>query len=302
MLTGLHILLTYTCPFECDHCFLFCGPRASGTFTLDQIRRVLRQAEDLGTIEWIYFEGGEPFLYHPLLVEGIRRARLCGFKVGVVTNAYFAHSEEDATLWLRPLAELGVSDLSVSDDDFHSSTPGASSASVARSAAEKLGIPCASICIEEPTVRPAASGDQAGRPVVGGGALFKGRAVETLTAGLPRVGWERLDSCPHEELARPSRVHLDCFGHVHLCQGVSMGNFWQTPLPDLVANYDPHAHPICGPLLRGGPAELARTYGVSHEETYVDECHLCFVTRRALLARFPDLLAPAQVYGVETTS
>lgn len=34
MLTGIHILLTYTCTRECDHCFLHCGPKQEGTFTL----------------------------------------------------------------------------------------------------------------------------------------------------------------------------------------------------------------------------------------------------------------------------
>ena len=44
MLTGIHVLLTYTCNFECDHCFLYCSPRAEGTFTLEQIREVIEEA------------------------------------------------------------------------------------------------------------------------------------------------------------------------------------------------------------------------------------------------------------------
>ena len=75
MLTGIHFLLTYTCTFECDHCFLYCSPRAGGTFTAAQIRDVLDQARKLGTVESIYYEGGEPFLYYPVLVEGLRLAR-----------------------------------------------------------------------------------------------------------------------------------------------------------------------------------------------------------------------------------
>jgi len=26
MIKEVHFLLTYTCNFECDHCFLYCGP------------------------------------------------------------------------------------------------------------------------------------------------------------------------------------------------------------------------------------------------------------------------------------
>jgi MoaA/NifB/PqqE/SkfB family radical SAM enzyme len=37
MLTALHVLLTYRCTMACEHCFLYCGPAARGTFTLAQI-------------------------------------------------------------------------------------------------------------------------------------------------------------------------------------------------------------------------------------------------------------------------
>jgi MoaA/NifB/PqqE/SkfB family radical SAM enzyme len=29
-MNGIHFLLTYTCNFECDHCFLYCGPKSQG--------------------------------------------------------------------------------------------------------------------------------------------------------------------------------------------------------------------------------------------------------------------------------
>ena len=86
MLNQIHLLLTYRCDFECDHCFLYCSPRAKGTFTREQIAEVLEQAEALGTIEWIYFEGGEPFLVYPLMIEGIRMASAKGFKTGIVSQ------------------------------------------------------------------------------------------------------------------------------------------------------------------------------------------------------------------------
>jgi hypothetical protein len=44
MLTGLRFLLTYTCHSECDHCFIYSNPRASGTLTSDQIREPLDEA------------------------------------------------------------------------------------------------------------------------------------------------------------------------------------------------------------------------------------------------------------------
>lgn len=126
---------------------------------MDQIRKVLNEATKIGTINWIYFEGGEPFLFYPIMIEGIKIARSMGFKVGVVTNAYYATSE--------------------------------------------------------------------------------------------------------------------------------------------VRSYNADSHPICGPLVRGGPALLAKEYNVEHEDKCVDACHFCYLICLALIDRFPQYLAPKQVYGSE---
>ena len=78
-----------------------------------------------------------------------------------------------------------------------------------------------------------------------------------------------------------------------------MGNMWETPLSDLVKNHKADSHPICGPLVKGGPALLAKKYQVKHDDKYVDACHFCYIVRLALLDRFPQYLAPRQVYGIE---
>ena len=35
------------------------------------------------------------------------------------------------------------------------------------------------------------------------------------------------------------------------------------------------------------------------EGEFVDECHYCFLVRRSLIDRFPEHLAPRQVYGLD---
>ncbi len=47
-LSGIHILLTYQCTFECDHCFVWGSPWQSGTLTLEQIKIILEQAKAAG--------------------------------------------------------------------------------------------------------------------------------------------------------------------------------------------------------------------------------------------------------------
>ncbi|MFC2038165.1 radical SAM protein [Chloroflexota bacterium] len=299
MLTGAHFLLTYTCNYECEHCFVFSSPQAQGTFSIGQLQTALEELTKVGSITRVYFEGGEAFLYYPLMVEGISLAREKGFEAGIVTNAYWATTESDAELWLKPLWELGIADLSLSEDTFHSGDVDKSPARNAYAAATKMGIPVGTISIERPrTVITEGIDHDAGEPIVGGSTMFRGRAVETLLEGLPTKPWQDFTECAHEDLSNPKRVHLDSYGNVHLCQGISIGNMWQTPLSELIRGYDCDLHPIAGPIMRGGPAMLAEVYGIGQDKYYVDACHLCFNMRLDLLDRFQQYLAPRQVYGV----
>jgi Radical SAM superfamily len=295
-LSGLHLLLTYQCTYECDHCFVWGSPKQSGTMTLETIRQVLQQAKGLGTVEWIYFEGGEPFLYYATLLKGVRDAAQLGFKVGIVTNGYWAIAEEDALESLRPFAGL-IQDFTVSSDLYHDSEKESRQVRNALAAAKKLNLPVGTISVAQPeeTKAPGAEGQL---PLGESSVMYRGKAVEKLASKAVQRPWEGFNECPHEDLREPGRVHLDPFGEVHLCQGISLGNFLAKPLREICEAYDPEQHSITGPLLKGGPAGLVRQYDLSHQEDYADACHLCYEARLALRERFPETLRPDQMYGM----
>jgi hypothetical protein len=278
-LNSLHFLLTYECTEACEHCFVFGSPDARHAFDLENVCRLLDEGDRLGTVDSIYFEGGEPFLQYDLLLASVQEVRRRGWSAGVVTNAAWADTPGSAAEKLKPLAALGLSDLTVSDDPLHGNTGPAANA---RAAARELGIPTGTIHVDAGTT---------------GSVMYRGRAAEKLAGQVPGQHWSTFTRCPHEQLDNPERVHLDALGWVHLCQGLVMGNALATPLSDLVRTYDPAAHPVVGPLLAGGPAELARVFGVPEQETYADACHLCFALRSRLRSRYPDLLAPDQMYA-----
>lgn len=294
-LSGLHLLLTYECNFECDHCFTWGAPSQTGTMTAESVEHVLAEAEATGTIKWIYFEGGEAFLYYHVLCSGVRKARERGFNVGIVTNAYWATTDTDARRWLKPLAGL-IDDLSISSDVYHGGDEGSKCPDIARGAAKKLGIPVNFISVAQPEateVTGAAGTLPAGESAV----LYRGRAAELLASGVNPEPWQTFIECPWEDLRNPERVHVDPFGNLHICQGISIGNLFESPLAEILANYDPDTHPIVGPLLAGGPAEIVRQYELAHEDGYADHCHLCYKMRCELRERFPDVLTPDQMYG-----
>ena len=295
-LRGLHLLLTYQCTLECDHCFVWSSPAARDTMSLASVREILRQAEDLGSIEWIFFEGGEPFLFYPLLRKGVHLAARKGFKIGLVTNGYWATGVREAKEALRPFRDE-VADLSVSRDDYHWGLEDAGLAENAAAAAEALGIPCSILTVAQPEVAEAAK--RVGQLPPGVSAvMYRGRAAKKLAARAHGRPWAEMDRCPYENLRDPERVHIDPEGNVHVCQGISLGNIFERPLRDVVRGYNPESDPIVGPLVAGGPAALVRRYHVPHARSYADACHLCDAARHSLRRRFPRILRPNQMYGI----
>lgn len=294
-LSQLHLLVTGECNFECDHCFVWGGPTQSNTMTRETIEHILDQAEDLGTIEWIYFEGGEPFLDYPLLRFGVQLATERGFKTGIVSNAYWATSIDEALELLKPFAGV-VEDLSISDDAYHGRKEGPRETTIARQAAKLLGIPVDFISISGP--------DAADPPDVcrqspddESTVCYRGRAAVKLAPLVQPKEWGQFTSCPWEDLRNPQRVHVDSLGNMHICQGLAIGNLIERPLVEVMRDYDPDSHPVIGALLVGGPVEIVRKYELEHEDGYADACHLCYLSRSKLRDRFPNELVLGQMYG-----
>jgi hypothetical protein len=284
-LEAVHLLATYRCDRECDHCFVWAGPQQTPTMSIGMIRGLLEQAKEIDSVRMVYFEGGEPFMYYPTLLEGVRTARSMGFEVGIVTNGFWGVSAEDARLWLTPLAELGISDLSVSDDEYHRFSQDDRRAREVVGVAEGLGIPVGVLEVQKP------DSDSKGT------VFFRGRAAEKLAAENLRTPASELRSCP-EDLDSPGRVHIDPLGLVHVCQGLVIGDVGSQRLVDLMEGYDVSKNPITAALVRGGPAELVRRFGLELPiDRFADECHLCYLAREMLRPEHSDCLGPDEMYG-----
>ncbi len=229
-------------------------------------------------------------MYYPIMLESVRRAKRLGLWVGIVTNGYWATALDDAELWLKPLKVAGLDELTISNDEYHSDEPSRGTTDNALTAAKSLGINTSCIWVDQPESADTECNDHVK-------VMFKGRAVE-LTESVRRRQYSVFRECPHENLAEPERAHLDPFGNVFVCQGLSIGNIREKSLKKIKRDYRPQDHPIIGPLLRGGPAELAEIYGLPQGTDYADHCHLCFLIRKELLSMFPQYLCPAQVYGI----
>lgn len=298
MLTSIHVLLTYTCTLKCEHCFVFASPQASGKISPAKVSHLLEQTLSIKSIEWIIFEGGEPFLVYPLLLTSVKRARRLGFKVGVITNGYFGRSEEAAVRYLKPLVALGLDRIYISNDRFHYKNIIDSPAKRAIDAAVYLGLPTTLLKIDE-------SASQVQRQDLKNvhiteevhPLMMVGRAKGNINSDLSVADSRSFTYCPFKDLQDPDTIFIDPLGNAQFCQGISLGNIWINPLSDLMEQFDRGSHPIYGPLAHNGPKGLADEYRIIPMHQYQNACQLCYAVRRLLLSRFPEYLSPPQVYN-----
>jgi len=296
-LKGVHFLLTYKCDLECDHCFVWGDSQAKGTFTLKQIRNILAEAQKLKTVNSVSIEGGEPFLYYPIMVKTAEEAADLGFRVEILSNCYWATCLEDASEWLMPLIKLKNVELTLSSDIYHGENWETELVRNAVHAADRLGIKAGIIAVKYPNAETPCPCKIAGIKVDPWEITYRGRASEKLVEKANKKHWREFTKCPYENFQKQERVHIDPFGYVHVCQGISIGNVWQKTFSKIIEEYNPNEHAILEPLILGGPVALIEKFGLPHNETYADACHLCYGARCMLRNKFPEILAPNQMYG-----
>ena len=207
----------------------------------------------------------------------------------------------DGQVWLRPLKEAGLGSVEVSIDKVHGSGEACTNARNLVDACRQLGLGVSVLSVCDPREEECLALDNPRPGEEASPVMLRGRAAHEMVEGLPLHPVDTFEECTSEDLESPSRVHVDPYGNVHICQGILAGNVWETSLAQVVDGYDPSGHPILGPLIEGGPAALAKQYGVGEGARYATECHACYELRRAL-RKVPELrrfLGPNQVYGEE---
>ena len=296
-LKGVHFLLTYKCDLECDHCFVWGKPQAKGVFTLKQIRSILAEIKKLKAVNYVSIEGGEPFLYHPIMVNAAEEAVNCGFHVEILSNCYWATCIEDAVVWLAPIAKTKDVELTLGSDLYHGESWDTDLVRNAVKAAKALNIKVGILAVKYPDAKTPCPSKVEEAKVDLWEIMYRGRASEKLATKANKKSWREFTKCPYENFEKQTRVHVDPFGYVHVCQGISIGNAWQKPFSRIIEEYNPHENPILEPLIHGGPVALIEKFNLPHDAAYADACHLCFAARCLLREKYPDILTPDQMYG-----
>lgn len=283
---------------------------------LDEERKVMDVIPKEG-FTYAQFIGGEPFIHLDLLKEGIKHAKQIGLGANIITNSFWATSEELALRRLRQLKEIGLDRLALSVDPFHCDYVPLDHVRNAFRAAKSLGM---YVAIPGSCYFDEKDGDYSLRrsreivtrfsPLAEIAAdawhiSLQGTANDTFSERAPRHSWTWegfFSGCfmVHTRFHGLDSAAVESYGHVipGPCWGISIGNAQDKKLSEIITTYDPQSHPILGPVYDEGPAGVARLameYGFEPTE-YISPCHLCTEARRALLDHYPEHLGPAIWY------
>jgi hypothetical protein len=83
------------------------------------MKEAIAETASLGLLRLVVFTGGEPLLRQKDVEESIRFARDKGLWTRIVTNSFWAVSEQKAVDVLSSLKSAGLSEINFSCDDFH---------------------------------------------------------------------------------------------------------------------------------------------------------------------------------------
>jgi hypothetical protein len=231
------------------------------------------------------------------MVKAVEEAVSLGFRVEILSNCYWATCPEDAVEWLVPIAKVGNVDLTLSSDLYHGEDWETREVKNAVKAANTLGMKTGILAIKYPDAETPCPSEIEGAKMGLYELMYKGRAFSKLTEKAAKKPWREFTKCPYENFSKQERIHIDPLGYVHVCQGISIGNAWQKPFSKIIEEYNPSENPILEPLVRGGPVALAEKFSLSHDEVYADACHFCSAARLTLRNKYPNILAPDQMYG-----
>jgi MoaA/NifB/PqqE/SkfB family radical SAM enzyme len=115
------LIITERCSSACRHCWFSSDPDIGREMSLDEALDYIDQAEEIPSVRYISFTGGEPFLLSEMLVRLVRYASERGLHTECVTNSFWASTMGSAEKMLRRLADAGLEVINLSVDDFHQS-------------------------------------------------------------------------------------------------------------------------------------------------------------------------------------
>ena len=302
------IILSYRCHSACKHCLYNCGPGwEKEPISGPALREALEAVTTWPRTPQVHFTGGEPFLFFPLLLEGVRMASQLGITSYVETSANWCLDRSDGVERFQILKDAGLKAVLISCSPFHAEKiPPMRTLEAVHAALEVFG--SQGVIVYLPDFLRVVQAFDLKRPTP-----LSRYEEEFGTEGARRILWQGYSIIsggrsgyqlghiaprrPEEALAQETcaldilyahHSHLDLYGNYisGFCGGLSVGD-WHD-LPQLRLDFSEGRYPpLIEILVERGPVgllDLVRaSYGYQpRPEGYAGKCHLCVDVRRHL--------------------
>lgn len=117
---SIGILTTMKCTAACQECCFECSPNRKERITFTEIKKIIDSIViAFPTIKVVAWTGGECTLLGDDLINGISYAKGKGILSRIVSNGWWATSDEKAFMLLKKLKEAGLDEVNISTGDNH---------------------------------------------------------------------------------------------------------------------------------------------------------------------------------------
>jgi len=300
----IEFAITYLCNSQCRHCQRDEAEKARYPDHVDKklAGEIVREVGKKHHPESVMTFGGEPLLYPDIVCAIHDEARRSQIPIrDVITNGFWSARTEKIQEIALSLVESGVNKVTISVDTFHQEIM---PLEIVRKTAQLLlqaGMPsiswnpCWVISREHENpfnqrTRTILSSLEDLHIRIGEGNVVRpeGRALVWLKDFLPaktRMPKGKCGDIPYtERLDSVGTLFVEPDGKISVCNGLCIGNAFETDVLDIIERYDPFRIPEAKALIEDGIEGLvdwARTKGVEPSlEGYYNVCHMCKDLRR----------------------
>lgn len=107
------------CNATCEHCCFSCSPTKKDSLDKDEIIRLVENFSKNEKVKVISFTGGEIFLNYSFLKKLLKIVNSYGKSSTLISNGFWGKNTEKVISYFEDMKDFGVTNLSISHDDFH---------------------------------------------------------------------------------------------------------------------------------------------------------------------------------------
>jgi MoaA/NifB/PqqE/SkfB family radical SAM enzyme len=262
----------------------------------------LSEVAAVSNLESFMAFGGEPMLYPELAVAVFKKAHQLGIpSIDMITNGVWGKDRKSAQKWAEKLKAAGLNKVNMSVDAFHAQHipieyPQNAALALLKAGVEDINWNVAvieSINAENEYDKKTKQILKTLEPIGIDVHIVKimpvGRALQNLYKFFqhaPLYGPCEGEPIIGNPLTNPDSICIEPSGAVNICWKLAIGNAKETPLSQIISEYDWQEIPLIRTLVKEGPIglqKLPEAHAYTFQENhYINKCHLCIEIRKTL--------------------